>query len=152
MKNDEKENKNFKRISIIIGMICLLIIVNSLYRNSSTSILSRIESESNINFPNESRVINFHKKPPIDPIVIAKISIPKSSFEKMKEEISSKPDKKITRDGALLADSENVINWWKLDNIVVSRQYYYEGDFIVTVILTEENDEYFIYIECAVAF
>ncbi|MCK4635420.1 MAG: hypothetical protein KAT32_01015 [Candidatus Moranbacteria bacterium] len=146
VQNNKKEIKNFQKIIIIFGIISLLIVVNLVYTNSSISILSRIESESNIDFPDSSNIIDFDKKPPIDPIIIAKISISESSVEKMKEDIESKTEYSGSVSGAL---SESM-SWWTPNQVIVEKTYWSSEHILVHVILSKQNNEYFVYIECSV--
>lgn len=110
-------------------------------------ILAKIVKETGLNLPVESKLIHFLEPDRfIDPIWVAKVQIPVSSYEDFKEVVIKKPTEKMGYKGAL-ADSTS---WWKPTNIVLRNQYLADRNTFVVLVLSKEGDDFFVYIECAV--
>ena len=82
----------------------------------------------------------------IDPVWVAKVIIPASSYESFKEAVIRKPIDKTIYDGAL-ADSTS---WWRPTSVVLRKQYLADRHTFVNLVLSKESVDFAVYIECAV--
>lgn len=109
--------------------------------------LNRIEKETGLDFPDESKLIHFLEPDiVVDPVWVAKVIIPASSFEGFKEVVLRKPTDNSGYSGAL-ADS---ITWWKPKTVIMKKQYLADRHTLVDIVLSKEGDDFAVYIECAV--
>ena len=77
---------------------------------------------------------------------MAKVVVPASSYESFRQALFTKPASKMTYRGAL-ADSTS---WWKPSNVVLTKQYLVRSQTFVEVVVSKEDEECAVYIECAV--
>lgn len=109
--------------------------------------LNRIEKETGLDLPDESKLIYFFEpERVVDPVWVAKIIIPASSYESFKEVVLRKHTDKTIYHGAL-ADSTI---WWKPTSVVLRKQYLADRQTFVNLVLSKEGVEFAVYIECAV--
>lgn len=107
--------------------------------------LGRIEKESGLIFPDHSRLVHFLQPDrAIDPVWVAKVIIPVSSYEGFKQAVLIKQVDKTIYNGAL-ADSTS---WWKPANVVLTNQYLANSQTFVVVIVSKEGEDIAVYIEC----
>lgn len=109
--------------------------------------ISRIESETGLTLPANSRLDHFFEREVfVDPIWVAKVLIPESSYENFKQALLTKPTDKTDYTGAL-ADSTS---WWKPINVILKKQYWADSHhFLVNVVVSKEDGGFAVYIECA---
>lgn len=109
--------------------------------------MTKIASETGLIVPIESRLIHFFEPERIvDPVWIAKIMIPASSYGEFEESLLEKTPDNTTYMGALA----NSAMWWKPDNVVVKKQYLFDRQTLVIVVVSREGGEFAVYVECAV--
>jgi hypothetical protein len=107
-------------------------------------LLKRIVKETELNLPHESELIHFFEPDRIvDPVWVAKVKIPASSYEILKEEVLRKRADNAILHGAL-ADSTS---WWNPTDVILKKQYLTNSENFVNFILSKEGEDYFIYIE-----
>jgi hypothetical protein len=140
-------------MSVLIRLVFLLVLACTIScrdHNAQQSVkkqISRIENEIGLTFPANSRLDQFFEREVfVDPVWMAKVFIPASSYEGFKKALITKPDDNATVQGAL-ADSTS---WWKPSNIVFKKQYLQGSQTLVNVIVSKEGEEFALYIECAV--
>ncbi len=140
-------------MSLLIRFIFLLVLVCTIScrdRNEEQSMdsqMNRIENETRLSFPTNSRLDHFVEfKAFVDPEWVAKVIVPASSYENLREILLAKsPDN--TDDIDAIVDS---ISWWKPANVVLTKQYLDSGNTIVKVVVSKDDEEYAVYIECVV--
>ena len=109
--------------------------------------LSRVENETGLSFPDNSRLVHFSEPfVALDPVWVAKIVMPVSSYDGFRESLLRKPADKTIYDGAL-ADSTN---WWKPTNAILTRQFLANSQTFVNVVISQTEEEIAVYIECVV--
>ncbi len=109
--------------------------------------LNRIKKEAGLDLPDDSKLIHFIEPERfVDPIWVAKVTIPASSYESFKEVVIRKHSDKTVYHGAL-ADS---ISWWKPTSVVLRKQYLADRHTFVKLVLSKEGVDFAVYIECAV--
>ena len=109
--------------------------------------LNRIRKETGLDLSDESKLIHFFEAERIvDPVWVAKVIIPASSYDDFREVVLRKPTEKTVYHGGL-ADS---ISWWKPTSVVLRKQYLADRHTFVIVVLSREGKDYSLYIECAV--
>lgn len=141
-------------LKVYVHIVLLLVVfctISCRDRNEEQSVdtqMSKIESETGLSFPANYRLDHFLEPDYfIDPVWVAKVVIPVSSYESFKETLLEKPTDNTVLSGAALADSTS---WWKPANVVLTKQYLADQHTIVEVVVSKEDEEYAVYIECAV--
>lgn len=108
--------------------------------------LSRVETEIGLVFPTNSTLAQFSRSDvAVDPVWVAKVVIPLSSYENFAQALSRKPADNTVYDGALA----NSTSWWTPTNVVVTKQYLANNQTFVNVVVSKEVDLFAVYIECA---
>ena len=109
-----------------------------------TEAMAKIEQESGIDLPDGARGLRFHHKPPIDPIVSAKIEIPADAQDMIAKQMEALTDAEF---GGLVLVGD-VCEWWPPapENVVLSK-HAYNGRFYVELYLVKEKDRIILYIK-----
>ena len=107
--------------------------------------LAKIEQESGIDLPDGAKGLRYHFKPPIDPIVFAKIEIPADAQDMIAKQIEAltfhaKPDPS--------GFANESCEWWPPapENVVLSK-HAHTGRFYVDLYLAKEKDAIILYIK-----
>jgi len=109
--------------------------------------IDRIRSDTGLIVPDGSILEHFGEPERlIDPIWVAKVIVPISSYESFKQDILSRTDDHTILSGSL-ADTTS---WWNPSNIVLTKQYLHGSQTFVRVVVSKENEEIAAYIECVV--
>jgi len=110
--------------------------------------MSKIQSEIGLTFPDRSRVEHFFEADVvIDPAWVAKVMIPATSYESFAQVLLAKPTDVGTLSNAM-ADSTD---WWKPENVVLTKQYLEGSQTFVRVVVSKEDvEDVSVYIECVV--
>lgn len=109
--------------------------------------LNSIKKEAGLNFPEGSKLIHFFEPERfVDPVWVAKVIIPASSYDSFKRVVLEKASDETVYNGAL-ADSTS---WWKPISVVMRKQYLADRHTFVNLVLSEEGVDVSVYIECAV--
>lgn len=109
--------------------------------------MNKIERETGLTFPEKSRLDQFFDPDYfIDPQWVAKIIVPASSYESLRLNLLTKPDDNTVSSGGLVDST----SWWKPQNVVLTKQYLADRQTLVKVVVSKENEEYEVYIECVV--
>jgi hypothetical protein len=107
--------------------------------------IAQIEEESGIDLPPDVKGLKYHYKPPIDPIVFAKIIIPTEAKEFMEKQIGT-----LTYSGSSFPKdfANDQCNWWPktFENVVISKQAFING-YYIEVFLVQEKDLLILYIK-----
>ena len=106
--------------------------------------LNRIGSEAGLVMPVGSEVTHFSEPPVLfDPMWVARIVVPASSYEGFRESLLGKAPKNGLMQGRL---SEST-RWRKPTHVMLTRQYQINGHPIVYVVVSKEGEEVAVYIE-----
>jgi hypothetical protein len=109
--------------------------------------LNRIASETGLAFPRESKLLHFSAPERlVDPVWVAKIVIPRASYEAFKKALLGKTADNTVYHGAL-GDSTD---WWKPTHVVLTKKYLADRQTFVNVVVSEETEGFAVFIECAV--
>lgn len=109
--------------------------------------LSKVAGETGLPLPSGSKVIQFSEPDVVvDPVWVAKIIIPASSYDGFQQALLKKPADNTIYDGALA----NSTSWWKPTAVVLTHQYLANSQTFVKVVVSKEGEEFAVYIECAV--
>jgi len=112
-----------------------------------SEIIDRIKSETGLDFTPKSNLIHFYEPDRlIDPVWVAKVVIPASSYDGFKEAVLGKTSDNTTYHGAI-ADSTS---WWKPTHVVLTKIFLTDDEVLVSVVMSKEGDEFAVYVECAV--
>jgi hypothetical protein len=107
--------------------------------------IAQIEKESGIDFPAGVEGLKYHYKPPIDPIIFAKIKIPAEAKGLMEKQIGA-----LTFSGTSFPKdfANDRCKWWPStpENVVVSKQAFNNG-YYIEVFLVQEKDLLILYIK-----
>ncbi len=107
--------------------------------------LKKIETELTLAFPPGTKGLRFHYKPPIDPIVFAKIEIPpeaKDSMVKRLTEMKEFPGKFHTDFG------NKRCNWWPASvTNEIATKFSTKGGFYIQAYLVQESDKVILYLK-----
>ena len=107
--------------------------------------LAKIESESGLQLPPGTKGLRFHYKPPIDPIVFAKIQIPSESKDLMVKRL----DKMQEFSGKFYSDFANSrCNWFPaaVTNGIATK-FSTKGSFYIQAHLVQESDKVILYLK-----
>ena len=106
--------------------------------------LARIEREAGIDLPDGAKGLAFLYKPPIDPIVFAKITIPDSARSQIEEQLVAA----ATNDDYPQDFANDVCGWWpaSFDNTLLSKLTFY-GGYYVEYHLIEEDEQIVLYLK-----
>ena len=109
--------------------------------------LTKIIQESGLNLPNGTKVVHFDEPARfIDPVWIAKVIIPKGSFEIIKAVVEEK-----RRDSSADSDSlTNLTDWWQPNKIIFEKEYLTDEQRYIHFIASNDNDGIALYMECVV--
>ena len=108
--------------------------------------LGDIQSEIGLVFPTNSVLVrHLQADVVIDPVWVAKVMIPPSSFESFAQILRQKKADDTVYHGAL-ADTTS---WWTPTNIVMTQKYLADKQTFVNVVVAKEVDGFAVYIECA---
>ena len=103
--------------------------------------------ETGLAFPSDAKVVQFLEPDRfIDPVWVAKVTFPGSSYEGFKASLLGKAADSTVYHGAL-ADKTS---WWKPADVVLTRQYLFDQQTFVNVVVAQDGDEFEVYVECAV--
>lgn len=115
--------------------------------HSETEKLSRVQSEAGLVFPTNATLVQFAQPDvAVDPVWVAKVVIPPSSYEPFAQVLVRKPADNTVYDGALA----NSTSWWTPTNVVMTKKYLANSQTFVNVVVSKESDGFAVYIECAV--
>lgn len=133
------------RFVILLVLVCAISCRDEM--QSLNTQMSRIESETGLTFPANYKLVHFFERDVfIDPVWVAKVIIPASSFERFRQALITKQADNTTYHGAL----SNSTSWWKPTNVVLTKQYLANRQTFVNVVVSKEGEEFAVYIECAV--
>jgi hypothetical protein len=108
--------------------------------------LGRIEKETHLDLPDGSKVVQFFEADRVvDPIWVAKITIPESSSEMFREAVARRKD-----DSAPHGGLAKPTVWWKPQNVVLTKYYLADSQTLVSIVIAKEGDGTSVYVECAV--
>lgn len=139
------------RISMkVLFLIVLSFSVSCRDRDKSWSAdkqMPRIESDIGLTFPEASVLDHFYEADRIvDPVWVAKVTIPAASYDGFKNTVAAKPTDNTSYEGGLA----NWTEWWKPENVVLTKQYLANSHTLVQIVISQEEKGYAVYIECAV--
>ena len=104
-----------------------------------TEAMAKIERESGLDLPGDAKGLAFHHKPPIDPIVFAKIRIPYDSRELIEKQIES-----LNFSGTHFPEdfANDMCKWWptSLENVMLSKEAFNNGYYVELYLAKEEGD------------
>jgi hypothetical protein len=116
-------------------------------KNMSSQKLNKIGHETGLPFPSESKIIYFSEPDRfVDPVWVAKVIIPTSWYGNFKTALFEKTADNTVYHGALAGSTI----WWKPMDVVLSKQYLADRQTFVNVVVSKEDGEFAVYIECAV--
>ncbi|HEY1174502.1 MAG TPA: hypothetical protein VGH19_24265 [Verrucomicrobiae bacterium] len=107
--------------------------------------LKKIETETALVLPAGARGLRFHYKPPIDPIVFAKIEMPSGTEDLMEKRLVAMKE----FPGKFHVDFANSrCNWWpaSFTNEIRSK-FSHQGGFYIQAHLVREKDQVVVYIK-----
>lgn len=132
---------------ILIGVLAALIGPLFQMPKEEPVTLERIEQETGLDLPGGTKLIrSFEQATVFDPIWVAKVQIPVASYEAVKGEVQNKPTDNTKINGAL-ADSTD---WWNPTGVAERKQYLADDHTLVVLVLANEENEFYIYIECII--
>ena len=109
--------------------------------------LNEILDETGLSIAHGAKLIHFSKPDVlIDPIWVAKIIIPTSSYDSLKQILLKKTVDDTVHDGALSKST----TWWKPTDVVLTKQYLANSQTFVKVVISKEGRGFAVYIECVV--
>lgn len=102
-----------------------------------------IEEDIGIDLPDGSKGLKFHYKPPIDPIVFAKIKIPAKAQKAIETQIAALSGTHFPKDFA-----NDRCDWWPStpEHVILSKQAFNNG-YYVELYLVKEKDDIILYIK-----
>jgi len=113
-------------------------------RSFGATTIAKIQKESGINLPTGCKGLKFHHKPPIDPIVFAKLEIPPDQANLMEQRLAV-----LTNSIAQFPDNfaNNICHWWptNLQNVIISKKVY-QG-YYIEAHLTREHEMLVLYLK-----
>jgi hypothetical protein len=151
-----------KRIKIIlIGAICLAIAGCDEHQGSynhrdfteysldeksfDAEAMEKIEKESEIDIPPDSKGLAFHHIPPIDPIVFAKIKIPADAQNTLIKQLEA-----LTFSGTQFPKNfaNDRCKWWPIapKGVILSKQAF-KKSYFMELLLVKEDDDIILYIK-----
>ena len=135
------------RIVFIFILVCTISCQDRNEEQSVNKQMGKITSETGLTFPTNSRLDHFLEADVlVDPVWVAKVVVPASSYASFTQAMLTKPEDKTVYQGAL-ADSTS---WWRPTNIVLTKQYLADRHTFVKIVVSKEDEEFAVYIECAV--
>lgn len=134
------------RFVMIFVFVCTLSCRDRTKDPSVAAQMDKVCEETGLIFSDDS-ILKYFFEPDrfVDPVWVAKVAVPISFCESFKSSLLSKPDDNTLYQGAL-SDS---IDWWKPSNIILTKQYLADSQTFVKVVVSMENEEMMVYIECA---
>lgn len=107
--------------------------------------LAKIESESGLQLPQGTKGLRFHYKPPIDPIVFAKLEIPAGSKDLMVQQLAEMRD----FSGKFHSDfANNLCKWWPATvTNGIATKFSTKGAFYIQTHLVQESDKVILYLK-----
>ena len=99
--------------------------------------MAKIQKESGINLPTGCKGLRFHHKPPIDPIVFAKLQVPAEAAKLMEQRLTVLTNT-ITNFPENFAN--DICRWWptNVQNVIVSKKVY-QGYYIEAYLVREQE-------------
>lgn len=112
--------------------------------NFDAATLREVEKETGVKLPAGAKGMNYYCKPPIDPIHIARISIPAAAKEGMVKQLFALPQKPISNSNS----ATERLSWWhpETENIVVERISINDRGTYHHAILTEKDGAFTLYL------
>lgn len=149
-------DKQIRRRSVVMVCFVLLGLLSFRCRRALTEydldqhsywggILSEIQGETGLKLPAHTIGLNYHYKPPIDPIVFARLDIPESEEKLVRERIVSLP-------GSDFSVPQNFANdicpWWpaRFNQVLIKRRIFYDY-YYKEFYLLHENDRLVLYLK-----
>lgn len=109
--------------------------------------LSQLNNEAHLTLPAGSLVAEYKSnKSVIDPIWVAKVKIPPSKISEFKRSVDSIKGTEISCKKGFFS----TVSWWKPAAPTITKVYYTGDNIRVLIILSEEDKEWFAYIQRAV--
>jgi hypothetical protein len=109
-----------------------------------TDTMATIQKESGLSFPNGCKGLKYHYKPPIDPIVFAKVQVPDAAAKLMEQRISG-----LTNSPANFPNNfaNERCQWWptNLQNVLISKKAF--NGYFVEAYLVKENGVVVLYLK-----
>ena len=113
-------------------------------RDISDITVEALAKDTGLVFPKDSKVTRFAETPPIDPIWVARVTMPKAYREQFVGAVLMKP----AANGSVSGAHSESTPWWKPTNIVLQTRYDHpESSASVSVVVSEEGDQVVAYIE-----
>jgi len=108
--------------------------------------LRRIAVDTGLAVPSDAQLVHFSEPARIvDPLWVAKLVVPPSSYSQFEESLLSKSADQTRYSGL----AETTV-WWKPENAVLKKQFLADSHTFVVVEVAKEGDMYAIYVECQV--
>ena len=142
-------------VSLTVGYVIwngvLIIVVfgamANAHRDISKVTVNELAKETGLVFPPEAKITRFVETPPIDPVWVARISMPLSAEQELLAVVAGKP----SVDAAVSGAKSESTSWWRPTHIVFKKLYHHrESGALVNVVVSEEPGELVAYIEHAV--
>lgn len=150
-ERDSKTNlKGCVHSALIFILSCIISCRDSNDPQTVSEQLRKIEDESGLTLPADSRVDHFKASGynSIEPWWIAKVVIPAESYESFKETLLAKPTDNTTISGNRISDSTD---WWKPVNVIITKLYWANSYTLVEITVSRDDDkEVSVYIDCIV--
>lgn len=149
------QNAGIKSL-VIIACVCLglLAVILGLYfsrawNQSTTITLNDVRQGTTINFP-QNAILAEQDVPArvIDPAWAAKIVVPIPAGKTLISSLVNTPDETINVTHAFVGS----VPWWTPQKIVYEKLYATNQDYLVYVVVAEENNDYAFYIECVYSY
>jgi len=107
--------------------------------------MQMVRDDSDLVLPPQTRGLNFHYLPPIDPEFVARLEIPKEAQTELLNQIATKKiDQTTFMDGGLPAKTA----WWKLSQgqVLIDRQWLKDSHVFQRAVLVVEGDRLILYL------